>query len=1177
VVFVVEREEHRDSKEQPTVNQKIKDVELKESEKRSPKEWTVGDSILDQYEVMSVLGRGGFGEVFKVHHHNWDLDLAVKSLLPELFSDDSELEAFVQECQAWIDLGQHPNIVTCYYVRILGEIPRVFAEYMQGGNLRTLLSNKKLPITRVIELAIQALDGLAYAHNRGLIHLDVKPENMLLDANGIIKITDFGIALGIGVSSETPKGNSTNSTRVEAGLPGTPAYIPPEQWDVTLGNIGPWTDIYAFGIMLFEMVCGQRPFDKDADSIKVLRERHLKNKPPNPQELRSDLPTKISELILSCLEKDSNLRPQSCGEVSEVLNTMYKELSGKQYLRLIEDEVVLRADSLNNRGVSQIDLGNMDLAILAFDEAIELNPHHLEAVYNRGLALWRSAKLTDADYLKQLINVKSSDHKKASLLSQIHLEQGDVESAMVVLEAGLNEYGDVSDLRTTLQEIKKKEPKKHRTLFSAENGVSVSPIDIKFLPDGQRIITVGRDKKIEWWNIETGKSLRSVILWGDEIARSIAVSPDESRILVERWKKKVKTELCESTDTVVFKGELRGAQSPFVMSPCGKYVLTGGGGVVSVWDLESGKLVINLEHPKVSWPIGYFPDANEILTGCWGENLRVWNLNSQDGIHILEGSQESMGCGAMSADGRWALTGANLPEDWLPQTFQSSTRTLIVWNLESGKQTRALTGHEGNIESVRVSPDGQWGFSRSAKSIRLWELQSGRCIRTFEAEGHQLFWSIAISPDGEWLASTGLTSLDVWPLNLDSKGTRGIKRRDASYDICRPRDVLELSENEAKALELIESANAAIASEEWKSAADVIRRARSISGFENNPVLVDLWSRVGAYGRRIGFLAIHQTQKYTHSSDNINALAISFDGSLSASSILGEILVWNTSTSESPKSFYIKERDNKKRGNLVKHLSFTSDNKWLLSIESNGTIRRWNTNTGECVQVHKKAISGRSGSVTYSEDRSLACIQYSSYSFGSMGEKLTLWDMEKGRKIHEFKGQRKKLEMASDMTPDGQLIVSAGTDDKRRKIYQLCLWDVKSGKCIQSMEGSGGGWNTVVAISPVGSHAAVSSFTQGDIHLWSTKTGNLICNLEGHDLTVNSLKFTSDGQYLISSDETGSIRLWDVNSCECLNIQERVMTKQSSAISISTDARWLLTAAERTVYWWEIEWDYKFV
>ena len=174
-----------------------------------------GTKILDTYEVISDAVRGGMGSVWKVRHGGWNTDLAMKRPQPRFFSEGSEKrkENFVRECEAWINLGLHPNIVSCYYVREISGVPTIFSEWMENGSLknriedgslyevseeqkRTVGDRERIIQARLLDIAIQFARGLHYAHESRdhLIHQDVKPDNLLLTMTWEAKVADFGLA-----------------------------------------------------------------------------------------------------------------------------------------------------------------------------------------------------------------------------------------------------------------------------------------------------------------------------------------------------------------------------------------------------------------------------------------------------------------------------------------------------------------------------------------------------------------------------------------------------------------------------------------------------------------------------------------------------------------------------------------------------------------------------------------------------------------------------------------------------------------------------------------------------------------------------------------------------------------------------------------------------------------------
>ena len=156
--------------------------------------WKPGDEILGLYRVEDVIETGGMGRVYIAHHKGWNVKLAIKSPNEMMLSDRNNFARVLREANSWTELGLHPNIAYCYYVRSIEDVPHIFVEYVDGGNLRQWIAEGKCIDYRVsLDLAIQFCHGMEHAHSKGMIHRDIKPENVLMTKDGMLKITDFGL------------------------------------------------------------------------------------------------------------------------------------------------------------------------------------------------------------------------------------------------------------------------------------------------------------------------------------------------------------------------------------------------------------------------------------------------------------------------------------------------------------------------------------------------------------------------------------------------------------------------------------------------------------------------------------------------------------------------------------------------------------------------------------------------------------------------------------------------------------------------------------------------------------------------------------------------------------------------------------------------------------------------
>jgi methionyl aminopeptidase len=272
--------------------------------------------------------RGGMGLVYILKGETGGANdyYALKAPLPSGATRGS-YQRFLREVRNWMLLPHHENVVTAKGAIVIQDIPHLLLEYADGGSLRDLLrAEGKLPIGKALKLAAGICRGMEHAHRNGLIHRDLKPDNVLLSGTGEAKVTDFGLIKALSSAPDL----STPATRLnEMPLPertltlvstamGTPAYMSPEQWRDS-GNVGARTDIYAFGVMLYEMLCGERPFDEGGEDPGLIKVRHLEVEPPRPAEANSHIPKVMCDLIMGCLNKNPDKRPPSFAVVENQL------------------------------------------------------------------------------------------------------------------------------------------------------------------------------------------------------------------------------------------------------------------------------------------------------------------------------------------------------------------------------------------------------------------------------------------------------------------------------------------------------------------------------------------------------------------------------------------------------------------------------------------------------------------------------------------------------------------------------------------------------------------------------------------------------------------------------------------------------------------------------------------
>jgi serine/threonine protein kinase len=274
---------------------------------RHPREeLTIGSTFAGRYQIIEELGKGGMGNVYKVLDKELGEKVALKLLKPEIAADNNIIERFRNELKFARKIT-HKNVCRMYDLSKAEMTPYITMEYVSGEDLKSTLRRVgPLSTGKVVYIAKQVCEGLLEAHKLGVVHRDLKPQNIMIDKKGHAHIMDFGIA-----RSMKSKGVTTSGMMI-----GTPEYMSPEQVEGKPVDVR--ADIYAMGVILYEMTTGTTPFTGDtAISVAI---KHTREKPRNPREINVQIPLELSRLILQCLEKDRGKRPQSVEELMEELN-----------------------------------------------------------------------------------------------------------------------------------------------------------------------------------------------------------------------------------------------------------------------------------------------------------------------------------------------------------------------------------------------------------------------------------------------------------------------------------------------------------------------------------------------------------------------------------------------------------------------------------------------------------------------------------------------------------------------------------------------------------------------------------------------------------------------------------------------------------------------------------------
>lgn len=267
----------------------------------------IGMIIGGRYEIQELIGTGGMSDVYRAKDNKLNRNVAVKVLKQEFAENRDFVSKFRREAEAAANL-MHPNIVTVYDVGEDSGISYIVMELVDGYTLKQYIEKKsRLNITECISIAIPIASGIEAAHNKGIIHRDIKPQNVIISKDGKVKVTDFGIA------------KTTTSNTISSNVMGSVHYTSPEQ--ARGGFSDEKSDIYSLGITLFEMVTGRVPFN--GDTTVAIAIKHIQEDMPSPKTYVEDLPISIEQIILKCTQKSPDRRYQKMSEVIEDLKKAY--------------------------------------------------------------------------------------------------------------------------------------------------------------------------------------------------------------------------------------------------------------------------------------------------------------------------------------------------------------------------------------------------------------------------------------------------------------------------------------------------------------------------------------------------------------------------------------------------------------------------------------------------------------------------------------------------------------------------------------------------------------------------------------------------------------------------------------------------------------------------------------
>jgi WD40 repeat protein/serine/threonine protein kinase len=1025
------------------------------------------------YDILSELGRGGMGVVYKAQQLGLKRLVALKMILAGSHASPQDMARLHAEAEAVARL-QHPNIVQIHEVGKLDDLPYLSLEYVEGGCLVDKINGTPMPNLRATCIVERLAQAMHYAHQRGIVHRDLKPGNILLAPVKLLSTSSLGSNPGLGavdLELGTPKITDFGLAKSMEGdarithsgaIVGTPSYMAPEQAAGQAQHIGPRTDVYSLGAILYELLTGRPPFRAATavDTILLV----LSEEPVPPSRLNPNVPRDLENICLMCLQKDPARRYQTA-------------------LALAEDLCAFR----EGRPVTARPIG-------LWERSVKLARRHPGVAASVSVVLlisvvaftlvtwqWHSARqardqaeqaLVETELARQEEEKQRLEKEGALQQAQLHLYFNRI--ALAEREWAANDVLGVLRLLDNAPEKLRHWEWDYLKRLCQGGLFSLDGKDcVAISPDGNWLASAA-GSTVKVWDLATRKEVFADKPKGEHGSRvnQVAFSGDSKLVASASDDETIKIwQVPQGTCTLTLQRSKVPDAPPMPMKvlalhPEGKWLACAGDGdAIYLWDLMRPKQepLSFAGHTEKITCLAFTPDGKQLVSGSADKSLKLWGLDGQT-LRSFGGHLAEVNGLALSRDGQLLASA-------------SSDKTVRLWDPASGQELRVLRGHASTVHGVAFSPGNQLascsGDSLKPGEIKLWEPATGEELNTFRW-ATQTVTGVVFSPDGKRLISADNQAVMIWDAAnaLESRSLRLPRKKRIDNE---PED------------------DGAIV---MAVAFDPRGKTVASAGYDNRATLWDV-----ATEQVLHFCDGH--------GDSINALCYSPDGKhFATASDDRTVRVWNSDTGL--EVFTLSGHSTQ-----VLSVVYSPDGKLIASAGytplKGGEVRLWDARTGKELRVLSTALVS---TLAFSADgKRLAGGATNPF-------RLIVWDVATGQASITLDSFFPIS--ATAFSPDGRWLVAAGGSIKEGIIK---LWDVNAGKEHPSIRTRTGRVGSVT-FSPDGRRILAATWDR-TLRLFDPETGVEVLTMRGHTDSVNGVAFSSDGCRVASASSDKTVRLWD--------------------------------------------------